>query len=210
MSNQEMQKTLEVKIRPYSGQNNQERPDLKGVSRVHLSRDALLDLRIDSGQAIYLWKADQSQDQKREAVAWLTAEKSLSKKVVQISKSFQEAAGYKLGDDLLVAAAGNLKVATNVVLRDITESENAAEMKDKDKAHWEWLLEQSLGKCVFYLRQDTSHIMQLWSPLACLLEISTSSIYRRHTLASAKLTSVSTCGSVICWHGLQKHLRQWS
>ncbi|KAH6671866.1 putative ATPase family gene 2 protein [Halenospora varia] len=146
MSNQEMQKTLEVKIRPYSGQNNQERPDLKGVSRVHFSRDALLDLRIDSGQAIYLWKADQSQDQKREAVAWLTAEKSLSKKVVQISKSFQEAAGYKLGDDLLVAAAGNLKVATNVVLRDITDSENAAGMKDKDKAHWEWLLEQSLAR----------------------------------------------------------------
>ena len=39
------QKTLEVKIRPYSGQN-QERPDQKGISRVHLSREALLDLSM--------------------------------------------------------------------------------------------------------------------------------------------------------------------
>ncbi|KAH8667548.1 putative ATPase family gene 2 protein [Tricladium varicosporioides] len=146
MANREAEKTLEVKIRPYSGSNNQERPDLKGISRVHLSRDALLDLRIESGQAIYLRKVDQDQDQSREAVAWLTVEKSLSKKVVQISKSFQEAAGYKLGDDLLVSAAGDLKAAASVVLRDITESENFVSIKDKDKVHWEWLLGQSLAR----------------------------------------------------------------
>lgn len=40
------QKTLEVKIRPYSGQN-QERPDQKGISRVHLCKEALLDLSMD-------------------------------------------------------------------------------------------------------------------------------------------------------------------
>ncbi|KAF4629838.1 hypothetical protein G7Y89_g8307 [Cudoniella acicularis] len=148
MSTQETQKTLEVKIRPYSGQNNQERPDLKGVSRVHFSREALLELRLESGQAVYLWKVGQGQEQRREAVAWLTAEKSLSKKVVQVSKSFQDAAGYKLGDDLVVCAAGNLAVAETVALRDMTalESEGVKELRDGELVVWEYLLRQSLAR----------------------------------------------------------------
>lgn len=153
MSNtpKDTQKTLEVKIRPYSNQNNQERPDQKGASRVHLCREALLDLKLESGQICYLRKTAESENEPREAIAWLTAEKSLSKKVVQMSKSFQEACGFKLGDDVEISAGGAAPVATSIVLRDITvqELEAIPKLREQDKPHWEWFLRESLSKYLF-------------------------------------------------------------
>ncbi len=141
------QKTLEVKIRPYSNQNNQERPDQKGVSRVHVCREVLLDLRLDSGQPCYLWKTSENEESKKEAIVWLTGEKSLSKKIVQMSKTFQEAYGFKLGDDLNIRAAGTLAVAETIILTDITsrDVETTPELSDEDRPHWEWFLGESLG-----------------------------------------------------------------
>jgi AAA family ATPase len=150
MSNtpQDTQKTLEVKIRPYSSQNSQERPDQKGASRVHLCREALLDLKLESGQVCYITKLNESESKRREAIAWLTAEKSLSKKVVQMSKSFQEACGFKLGDDVKISAGGVMDVAASVVLRDITaqDLDTIPELGAQDKPHWEWFLRESLGR----------------------------------------------------------------
>jgi AAA family ATPase len=149
MSNipQDTQKTLEVKIRPYSNQNSQERPDQKGASRVHLCREALLDLKLESGQVCYISRVNEPKSERREAVAWLTAEKSLSKKVVQMSKSFQDGCGFKLGDDVKISAGGGIGVATSIVLRDITaqELDTTAELGAQDKPHWEWFLRESLG-----------------------------------------------------------------
>jgi len=148
MSNtQDTQKTLVVKIRPYSNQNSQERSDQKGVSRVHLCRETLLELRLDSGQPCYLWKTGESLDQRREAIAWLTTEKSLSKKVVQMSKTFQEACGFKLGDDLNISAAGTLATADVVALRDVTtqEQDTVPKLGDEDRPHWQWYLRENLG-----------------------------------------------------------------
>ncbi|KAH8802819.1 putative ATPase family gene 2 protein [Xylogone sp. PMI_703] len=144
----EAQKFLEVKIRPYASQNNQDRPDQKGVARVHMCRDILLDLRLDPGQPCYLWKTDQDPSKRREAIAWLTSEKALSKKVIQISKSFQEACGFKLGDDLYISSAGSIKPAENVVLRDISiqEPEKLPELAAQDRVHWEWYLREALGR----------------------------------------------------------------
>ena len=151
MSNtQDIQKTLEVKIRPYSSPNNQERPDQKGVSRVHMCKEALMDLGLHSGQACYLWKKDESLDTRKEAVAWLTAEKNLSKKVVQISKTFQEVCGYKLADDLVIGPAGSVNIADSIILRDVTEGlEPVTELGSDDKPHWEWYLRENLGGSIF-------------------------------------------------------------
>ncbi|KAE8442096.1 hypothetical protein EG329_003854 [Mollisiaceae sp. DMI_Dod_QoI] len=151
MSNiQDTQKTLEVKIRPYSNQNYQERPDQKGVSRVHLSRDALLDLKLDSGKPCYLWKTSETEDQRREAVAWLTTEKSLSKKVIQMSKTFQELCGFKLGDDLIIRGTGYSYVTPleSIILRDVTtrEVDTISELRDEERSHWEWFLRESLAR----------------------------------------------------------------
>jgi len=145
MSNSQItEKTLEVKIRPYPNQNNQERPDQKGTSRVYLSREALVDLRLESGQSCYLWKTEDGPDTSREAIAWPTLEKSLKKGVVQVSKTFQDACGYKLGDDLTIRAGGSLDVAESINLREITQNENFPELNEADRPHWEWLLEDHL------------------------------------------------------------------
>ena len=140
------QETLEVKIRPYSNQNNQERPDQKGVSRVHMCKEALMDLGLQPGQAIFLWKNNENINSRREAIAWLTAEKNLSKKVVQIAKSFQEICGFKLADDLIIGSAGNVNVAESIVLRDTTEGLESVELRNEDKPHWEWFIRENLGK----------------------------------------------------------------
>src|SRR3954452_5103984 len=101
--NKNTEKTLEAKVRPYPNPNSQERPDQKGVSRVLLSRDALLHLGLESGQICYLWRNGENQDRIK-AIAWLTSEKSMSKKVIQISKAFQDLYGLKLGEDLNICA----------------------------------------------------------------------------------------------------------
>lgn len=142
----ELPKSLEVKIRPYSSPNYHERIDLKGVSRVHLCKEALLDLNLESGQVCYLWKINETEMHKREAVAWLTSEKSLSKKVIQISKTFQEICGFKLGDQLVIQAAGELDLADSIILRDKTTEDNVTpELEEFDRPHWEWYIREYLG-----------------------------------------------------------------
>lgn len=151
MSNgQSTQKTLEVKIRPYTNPKNHERPDQKGASRVHLSRDALYDLRLDSGQRCYLWKIGEDENTRKEAIAWLTPESSLNKRVIQISKVFQDASGFKLGDDLYICPAGNMEVAETVSLREILgerkikdgkeEPTFPPELETEELSHWSWYL----------------------------------------------------------------------
>jgi AAA family ATPase len=122
------------------------------VSRVHLCREALLDLKLESGQICYISKVNEPESERREAVAWLTAEKSLSKKVIQMSKSFQEACGFRLGDDVKISTGGTLEVATSVVLRDVTpqELDTVPELGNQDKPHWEWFLRESLGRYLFH------------------------------------------------------------
>lgn len=138
-------KTLEVKIRPFSS-GVQERADQKGVARVNLCKESLLDLRLESGQPCFLWKEG---EQKREAIAWLTAEKSLSKKVIQVAKTFQEVCGFKLGDDVFISAAGSLASAENIILQDTSAAEldGVSDLGPEERPHWEWFLEESLGKC---------------------------------------------------------------
>lgn len=156
MSNlQNTQKTLEVKIRPYSNPKNHERADQKGAARVHLSREALYDLRLDPGYKCYLWKTGDDPSTGKEALAWLTPENSLNKKVIQISKVFQEAGGFKLGDDLNICAGAKPDVADNITLREIPidvtakdgSQEVAPELNAEELSHWTWYLKDYLCTC---------------------------------------------------------------
>ena len=139
------QKTLEVKIRPFQN-SAQERADQKGVSRVYLSKEALLDLRLDSGQPCYIWKVGENEDSRREAIAWPTSEKSLGKKAAQMTRSFQEICGFKLSDELKVSAAGSLQTLETAILQDITAPDMLSELKDEEKSSWDWPLREALCK----------------------------------------------------------------
>lgn len=134
------QKTLEVKIRPFPNPNNQERSDQKGAARVLLSRDALLHLGLESGQICYLWRNGESRDARIQAVAWLSPEKSLGKKVIQMSKTFQDIFSFKLSDDLNICAGGSLPVLETVFMSDITILDDKHHKLGQSNRHWEWFL----------------------------------------------------------------------
>ena len=100
---------------------------------------------LKSGLPCYLWKVGEP-EKRREAISWATTEKILNKAVVQTSKTFQEAYGFKLGDDVQICAAGaELTVVESVILRDVTPKLGTAdvpEIEDKDLIYWEWFLQQ--------------------------------------------------------------------
>jgi AAA family ATPase len=75
--------------------------------------------------------------------------------VVQMSKTFQEVCGFKLADDLVIGAAGNVNIAESIILRDVTEgSEPVPELEKEDKPHWEWYLRENLGRFCFRFGVD--------------------------------------------------------
>lgn len=152
MSNiQDTQKTLEVKIRPFANQNFKDRPDQNGVSRVYLASTALSELNLKPGMLCQIWKKDEQE--RKEAVAWLTTEKSTNKKVIHMSKTFQDVCDFKLSDDLFLCAAGTVGVAGSIFFRDITSQESGEipEISEEDRPHWEWFLRESLGKFFVHL-----------------------------------------------------------
>lgn len=193
MSNsQEMQKTLEVKIRPYPAQNS-ERSDLKGASRVHLNAESLRDLNLKSGSPCYLWKVGDGIEIRREAVAWVTTEKNLRNGITQTSKAFQEAYGFKLGDDAHICAGGEIvTAATSVVLRDVTlglATNEVAEIEGEDLSHWEWFLAKDALSKLFMFHIHSSLLPE-------------SEVY----YGEKQLISGRSCGSCICWYDLQEYL----
>lgn len=131
------QKCVEVRIRTLP---NTERSDRKDVSRVFLSMDTLLDLRIEAGQPCSLWKVGDDAAKRKEAIAWPSAQK-INKNVMQMFKTFQDHCGFRLEDTIAVTAAGPLMTADMVVLRDITAGKA---LEEKDREHWEWYLEDKL------------------------------------------------------------------
>jgi AAA family ATPase len=135
---QSTQKTLEVKIRTLP---TQERQDQKDVSRVFLSKDALLDLRLEAGQPCYIWRLDGTGNRRHEALAWPSPQK-LNKNVVQMFRTFQDMCSFKLEDRIAVAPSQELQTATCVILRDTSSN---GPLSQRDRIPWEWYLEKKIG-----------------------------------------------------------------
>jgi len=132
------QKTLEVKIRNIKGQ---ERQDLKDLSRVFMSNEALVQLGLEAGQPCYLWKIDEAHSKRRGVIVWPKSE--LRGTAVQMFKTLQDVCGFKLEDRIGATSAGSLDTADCVVLRDVTPIDGLSE---EDLPHWEWYLKGKLSK----------------------------------------------------------------
>jgi hypothetical protein len=107
--------------------------------------DTLLELRLEAGQPCSVWKVEDA-DSRREAIAWPSAQK-INRNVMQMFKSFQDHCGFRLEDRIAVAPVGPLVTADFVVLRDVS---GGTAMDEKDRAHWEWYLEDKLGMSDFH------------------------------------------------------------
>lgn len=142
------EKILELKVRPYQAQS-QERPDFRNVARVYVCTDVLLDLQVKNGETCYLWKSSEGEHTRREAVIWLATEK-LSRKVVQVSKAFQEACGFKLSDDVIVARGAKLEVAKEILIKDVGMVEGVMrELTGDAEVAWKFVLDDLLGRTFF-------------------------------------------------------------
>lgn len=139
------QKTLEVKIQLYGGQ---ESPSQKGLSRVYMSAENLMNLQLKSGEACYIWKSEDGFEKRREAIAW-ASEKKLPNTVVQATKTFLGMCHFELNNQVKICPGPSLTTAESVSLEDITPglgTDRIGPIEDEDLIYWEWHLKDSLSK----------------------------------------------------------------
>ncbi|KAJ0117957.1 aa-domain-containing protein [Diaporthe amygdali] len=142
-------KFIEVKIRPVpSPSDKSAEKTLKGASRIYVSKDVLLELTgtaLENGKRCYVEKIlENGQATTREASLWASADPKMSRAVAQMSKPFQDACDFKLGDQVkVIYTDGNaVPEAEEVVLEDVTTNQPAIE--ENDMIHWAWTIKGNL------------------------------------------------------------------
>ncbi|KAM0301862.1 hypothetical protein ACHAPM_005014 [Fusarium culmorum] len=127
-------KSIDVKVRPLASASL-EKASLHGAARVYVSKETLLSLTgtLEVGKHCILTRLesaatkdsvredDPQQELQREASLWSIKEKNLSPNVAVMTRAFQEAAGFKIGDLIRISLAGTTPNADEIVVQDVTE-----------------------------------------------------------------------------------------
>lgn len=117
-----LKKELEAKVRPLANASL-EKASLQGAARIYISKDSLLSLTgtLDNGRACLLERLDDGQEAPltRQASLWILPEKNLSPNVVVMTRAFQDATGFKIGDQVRITLADGIPDADEVVLEQI-------------------------------------------------------------------------------------------
>lgn len=144
-------KFVEVRIRPVpspSDKSGGADKTLKGASRIYVNKEVLLELTgtaLENGKRCFVEKAlDDGKATTREASLWAAADPKVSRGIVQMSKPFQDACDFKLGDQVKVIYTDGQAVpeAEEVVLEEVTTAQPA--IKKEDVTHWEWALKGNM------------------------------------------------------------------
>lgn len=126
-----IKKNLDAKVRPLSN-TSLEKASLLGASRIYVSKDSLISLtgNLENGKHCLVERLDDQQETlKREASLYILPEKNLSPNVVMMTRAFQEATGFKLGDQVRISLAGVTPEAVDVVMEDLSEGTSDLETK---------------------------------------------------------------------------------
>lgn len=142
-------KFVEVRIRPVPSPSDKSgEKTLKGASRIYVNKEVLLELTgtaLENGKRCFIEKIlEDGKAATREASLWAAADPKVSRGVVQMSKPFQDACDFKLGDQVKVIYTDGQAVpeAEEVTLEDITTAQPAIE---KDNVmFWEWAIKGNL------------------------------------------------------------------
>ncbi|KAF4335967.1 AAA family ATPase [Fusarium beomiforme] len=122
-------KSVDAKVRPLAN-TSLEKSSLLGAARIYVSKDTLLSLNgnLENGKHCVVTrlgasaKEDAPQEElQREASLWILPEKNLSPNVVMMTRAFQEATGFKIGDAVRITVAGTTPAAEEIVVQDVTE-----------------------------------------------------------------------------------------
>ncbi|KAF5548702.1 AAA family ATPase [Fusarium napiforme] len=132
-------KSVDAKVRPLAN-TSLEKASLLGAARIYVSKDTLLSLNgnLENGKHCVVTRLESAakedvpqEDLQREASLWILPEKNLSPNVVMMTRAFQEATGFKIGDAVRIAIAGTTPEAEEVVVQEVTE------VTDKTAAEFE-------------------------------------------------------------------------
>ena len=123
---------------------------------MYISNDTLSALNITPGKSCFLWKTGE-ENSKREAVAWNTPENLQN--VVQMSKTLQDACGFKLGENVTIQGGGNIEKADLVTAIDVTAEEGKVEELGEERGHWEWSLQYQICTYAVVLTAFCNHIL---------------------------------------------------
>lgn len=150
-------KSIDAKVRPLANPSL-EKASLLGAARLYISKDSLIALTggLDNGKSCIIEslkaEGDNSEDgpAKREAALWVLSDKNVSPNVVMMSRAFQDATGFKIGDQVRISLAdAPTSEAEEVTVRNVTPKSNEADQSQgydsKFDHHWAFSVGLSLG-----------------------------------------------------------------
>lgn len=159
-----LKKSIDAKVRPLSNVSL-ERASLLGAARIYISKDSLISLTggLDSGRPCVIESlqtddtssnasgAETTSPKRREASLWALPEKNVSANVVMMTRAFQEATGFKLGDVVRIslAEAAVTPDVEEVVVQDATSEADQQKDTATDSKHspcWEFSISVSLDR----------------------------------------------------------------
>lgn len=159
-----LRKSIDAKVRPLSNVSL-ERASLVGAARIYVSKDSLISLTggLDSGRTCIIEslqtddsssnasEAETSSKKRREASLWALPEKNVSANVVMMTRAFQEATGFKLGDFVRISLSETAATpdAEEVVVQDATSEADQQKDTAADSKHapcWEFSISVSLDR----------------------------------------------------------------
>jgi AAA family ATPase len=141
----------EFKVRPLANPTK-EKGSLQGAARVYVNKDALIALTktLDEGKLCTIKTIggpsfDEGKPASREASLWLP-DQNISANIVMMTKAFQDAAGFRLGDKVrIVAGPSKVEDADEVLVADITNSESTSWLTREDEDGWTWSIKLFLS-----------------------------------------------------------------
>ncbi|ROW16801.1 hypothetical protein VPNG_01730 [Cytospora leucostoma] len=142
-------KFIEVKVRPIpTSSDKSSDKSLKGASRIYVNKEVLYELTgtaQENGKPCFVERTlEDGKSITREASLWAATDPKLSRAVVQMSKPFQDACEFKLGDQvkLIYTDGKTISDAEEVALEDVTPDQPA--IAEEDLAGWQWVLKGQL------------------------------------------------------------------
>uniref|UniRef100_A0A8H7TVJ9 AAA+ ATPase domain-containing protein n=1 Tax=Bionectria ochroleuca TaxID=29856 RepID=A0A8H7TVJ9_BIOOC len=147
-----VKKSIDAKVRPLSN-TSLEKASLLGAARLYVSKDSLISLtgNLDNGKLCIVERLETEEPLRREAALWVLPEKNLSPNVVMMTRAFQDATGFKIGDQVRISLASD--TATPVIEEVVVQEAGDPGQDDGSEAYhppgWEFSISISLDRAEF-------------------------------------------------------------
>lgn len=152
-----VKQSIEAKVRPLANASL-ERASLAGAARIYISTQSMLALTngVNHGRLCVVDRLDPEPALRRHAVLWLLPDnKNLSPNVVMMTRAYQEATGFRIGDQVRITLAEDpLPDAYEVVVAHVTGGGGHEQQQQQHPQResiyppgWEFVLSHTMGEC---------------------------------------------------------------